>query len=186
MELRVKMKLVTRMFAVSALLFTSFSASVASAGAQVPNFSFKDANGQSHNFSEYRGKWVVANYWATYCGPCVSELPTLNNVARRYAGKVVVLGMDAGETPVGELRQFAADHHLSYPVVPTQDSTMFSMGLVYGTPTTFIVDPNGKIVGSHMGAVTTSQLTHYFRDDAPTPARKVAEKKKAECEGVIC
>lgn len=178
------MKSVTRAFAISALLFTSFAASVASAGSQVPNFSFKDANGKAHNFSEYRGKWVIANYWATYCGPCVSELPTLNNVAKRYAGKVVVLGMDAGETPTAELRQFAADHQLSYPVIPTQDSTMFAMGMVYGTPTTFIVDPNGKIVGSHMGAVTTSQLTHYFRGDARPGA--VAEKKKGECEGVIC
>ena len=84
------MKLIKRAAAL-ATLFLASTASVAIAADQVGDFSFKDVDGKTHRFSEYRGKWVIANYWATYCGPCVTELPELNNIAKQFKDKVVVL-----------------------------------------------------------------------------------------------
>lgn len=154
------MKLLKQAFAVATL----FIASVTVAAAQtVSNFSFKDINGKVHQFADYKGKWVIVNYWATYCAPCVAELPALNSVAKRFKDKVVVLGMEAGETPVKDLKQFTARRKISYPVAPTQDNTMFALGLVYGVPTTFIVNPQGQIVDTHMGAVTARQLQNYLK-----------------------
>ena len=91
------MKLIKRAIALT-LLFMVAAVPVAGA-ATVEDFSFKDINGQTHRFSDYRGKWVVVNYWATYCGPCLEELPALNGAAKRFKDKLVILGMEAGETP---------------------------------------------------------------------------------------
>lgn len=178
------MKLLTRALALSTLFVASFAATASAASsAQAPNFAFKDVDGRQHQFADYRGKWVIVNYWATYCGPCVAELPALNSVARRYKDKVVVLGMEAGETPVADLKQFANQRRISYPVVPTQDSTMFALGLVYGVPTTFIVNPQGQIVDTHMGAITVSQLQNYIRQDKQS---SIAEEKDDTCTTSVC
>lgn len=177
------MEFLKRAVTVSALFLAS-AVSVVSAN-EAPNFSFKDANGVSHRLSDYRGKWVVANYWATYCGPCVAELPTLNSVARNYRNKVVVLGLEAGETPAAELREFARKHKLSFPIIPTQKSTLddYPLGLVYGVPTTFIINPEGKVVNTQMGAVTTAQLQRYFRQDKRP---SVAKEKQDNCPTGFC
>lgn len=179
------MKLIKRAAAL-ATLFLASTASVAIAADQVGDFSFKDVDGKTHRFSEYRGKWVIANYWATYCGPCVTELPELNNIAKQFKDKVVVLGMEAGETPVKELKQFAEQKKLSYTIAPTQDSTMFSMGLLYGVPTTFIVDPQGRIVDTHMGAVTAVQLQNYIKGGNSSSLVKDKKEEKETCETGVC
>jgi len=154
-----------------AIVFFSIFA-VPALAVQPGNFSFTDINGQYHRFSDYRGKWVIVNYWSTYCGPCISELPVLKAVAQRYRGKVEVLGMDAGETPVNELKQFSRQRGLNYTVVPTQDSTMFALGLIYGVPTTFIVSPQGQIVDTHMGIMSMERISQFV--DARQPNARVA------------
>ena len=178
------MKLIKRAIALT-LLFMVAAVPVAGA-ATVEDFSFKDINGQTHRFSDYRGKWVVVNYWATYCGPCLEELPALNGAAKRFKDKLVILGMEAGETPTGELKQFVQQKKISYPVMPTQDSTMYAMGLLYGVPTTFIVNPEGEIVDTHMGAVTVAQLQSYVHDSRSGNRSAVATDKKSTCDSDIC
>jgi thiol-disulfide isomerase/thioredoxin len=178
------MKFFKRAIALSVFLLASATAAPAvAATGQVSNFSFRDVDGKQHQFSQYRGKWVVVNYWATYCGPCVAELPALNSIAKRYKDSVVVLGMDAGETPADELKEFAANRRLAYPVIPTQDSTMFALGLVYGVPTTFIVNPQGKVVDTHMGAISVSQLQNYIRQGKRA---SVAAEKDDKCVTGFC
>ncbi len=176
------MKFIKRAFALAVLLMVSVGA-VASETQKVDNFSFKDIDGKRHQFSEYQGKWVIVNYWATYCGPCIAELPALNSVAKRYKDKVVVLGMEAGETPTQELKQFIAQKKITYPVIPTQDSTMFSLGLIYGVPTTFVVNPQGEIAGTHMGAITSAMLQNYLRTDKTATATK---EKDVTCVSDVC
>jgi len=174
------MKLFKRAITLSVFLLASMASAVSAN--QAPNFSFKDVDGQRHQFSEYRGKWVIVNYWATYCGPCVAELPALNSVAKRFKDKVVVLGMEAGETPASELKQFAEQRNLAYPIVPTQDSTMFALGLIYGVPTTYIINPQGRIVDTHMGAISAAQLQNYIRPNK----RSAAVDKTENCLTDLC
>lgn len=179
------MKLFKRAIALSVFVLAS-TASIASAS-QVANFSFKDIDGRAHQFSDYRGKWVVVNYWATYCGPCVAELPALNTIAKRFKDNVVVLGMEAGETEKGDLKQFVDEHHLSYPIAPTQDNTMFAMGLIYGVPTTFIVNPKGQIVDTHMGAISVGQLQKYIsKEETSSAADETAKEKKVKAKAKAC
>ena len=176
------MKLIKRAIALVTLFLVSATA-VASETQKVQNFSFKDIDGKAHQFSEYKGKWVIVNYWATFCGPCVAEIPALNSVAKRFKDKAVVLGMEAGETPTDELKQFMAQKKIAYPVIPTQDSTMFALGLVYGVPTTFIVNPEGEIVDTHMGAITSAMLQNYLRADK---AKTSMAKDKSDCLTDFC
>jgi thiol-disulfide isomerase/thioredoxin len=176
------MKLIKRAFAL-VVLFLASATAVASETQKVENFSFKDIDGKVHQFSEYQGKWVIVNYWATFCGPCVAEIPALNSVAKRFKDKAVVLGMEAGETPTDELKQFMDQKKMAYPVIPTQDSTMFSLGLVYGVPTTFIVNPEGEIVDTHMGAITSAMLQNYLRADNNTTT---IAKDKEDCVNGFC
>ncbi|MGB3919494.1 TlpA family protein disulfide reductase [Thiothrix litoralis] len=177
------MKLIKRAFALAVLFMVSVTAVAAERPTPVENFKFKDMDGNSHQFSEYRGKWVIVNYWATYCGPCIAELPALNSVAKRFKDKVVVLGMEAGETPAAELKQFVAQKKITYPVIPTQDSTMFALGLLYGVPTTFVVNPQGEIEGTHMGAITSVMLQNYLRNDKSATASKETD---ANCITGVC
>lgn len=176
------MKLLKQAFAVATLFIASVT--VAAAAQTVGNFSFKDINGKTHQFADYKGKWVIVNYWATYCAPCVAELPALNSVAKRFKDKVVVLGMEAGETPVKDLKQFTDRRKISYPVVPTQDSTMFALGLVYGVPTTFIVNPQGQIVDTHMGAITARQLQNYLKQ--PSRQSQQHANSSDDCGVAVC
>jgi thiol-disulfide isomerase/thioredoxin len=189
------MKRITRALALAVLLIASASAGAVEKGkavaeklTPVQNFSFKDMDGTSHKFADYKGKWVVVNYWATYCGPCIAELPALNSMAKRFKDELVVLGMEAGETPAAELKQFVAQKKITYPVIPTQDSTMFALGLIYGVPTTFVVNPEGKIAGTHMGAVTASVLQNYLREDREDKNAQASAKDKKEktCDSDVC
>ncbi|MFI0398276.1 MAG: TlpA family protein disulfide reductase [Thiolinea sp.] len=152
----------------------------AAVSAQAPNFSFQDIYGKQHQFSEYKGKWVIVNYWSPQCGPCLTEIPALKQVASQYRNNVVVLGMDAGETPTADLRRFIRQKGINYTVVPTQDSTMFALGMIYGVPTTYIVSPQGQIIDTHMGAVTVDQLKGYISKEANMLSNKGSEKPCTE------
>lgn len=161
-------------------VFLSFSSLVSAQ--QVNDFSFKDINGKQHRFSDYRGQWVIVNYWSTYCGPCIAELPALKRIASQYRGKVTVLGMDAGETADHEMKQFIQQRGINYTVVPTQDSSMFALGLIYGVPTTFIVSPQGQIVDTHMGAITLQQMQRYVGQPAQQPNPNPQHSAGAACD----
>ena len=153
------------------LLLLVFIISSSAQAQSVPDFSFTDVNGKQHRFSQYRGKWVIVNYWSTYCGPCITEIPALKRIAAQYRGKVEVLGMDAGETAAPQLKQFMRQQGINYTVVPTQDSSMFALGLIYGVPTTFIVSPQGQIVDTHMGVISVQQMQRYVGQPAAAPRR---------------
>ena len=159
------------------------SATATVAAAQTPNVAFQDIYGRQHQLAEYKGKWIIVNYWSPQCGPCLSEIPALKQVAAKFRDKVVILGMDAGETPDADLRRFIRQKGINYTVVPTQDSTMFAFGLIYGVPTTYIVSPQGQIVDTHMGAVTVEQLQNYFATDNSMLSKESGAKP---CSKEVC
>lgn len=167
-----------RLFKAAALVCFMLFSSMASAQ-QVQDFTFKDINGRYHKFSDFQGKWVIVNYWSTYCGPCLAEIPALRRVAHYYRGKVVILGMDAGETPDHEMRQFMKQRGINYMVVPTQESSMFALGLIYGVPTTFIVSPQGKIVDTHMGVMTVKHMQRFI-GHPPRPVQQTQQQRQQQ------
>ena len=124
----------------------------------VKDFSFFDVDNQQSKLSDYRGKWVIANYWAIFCSPCRIEIPDLIRFVKNNPEKVVVLGMDAGMDDTETLKAFIKDQGINYPIIPTQDSTMFGFGEVRGIPTSFVISPTGELVDTHIGILSYNDL----------------------------
>ncbi len=129
---------------------------------KVKDFSFNDLEGKSHKFSEYQGKWVLVNYWATYCPPCHAEIPDIERFAQDNKEKFIVLGMDAGGSHANEIIAFKQELNISYPLIPMQESTMLSFGIIMAIPTSYVVNPKGEIVDKYVGIITYDDLDHHI------------------------
>ena len=147
---------------VSALLAAALAFGALPAVAQ-PEFSIDDIHGNTHRLSDYRGKWVVVNFWATWCPPCLDELPELVSFHDEHAEKdAVVLGVNSEDIAVERLRQFADDHLISYPLLTNAVKAELALGRVRGLPTTILVSPSGEVAARHTGAVTQRDLERYI------------------------
>ena len=122
--------------------------------AALPPIRFVDAAGRTHALTAYRGRGVVLNLWATWCAPCVAELPSLAALARAMAGtKIAVLALssDRGGAPVVE-RFYAAHRITGLPVLLDPEGTVMGLLGARGIPTTYLITPDGKEAGWVEGA----------------------------------
>jgi peroxiredoxin len=126
--------------------------------------SLPDTNGKVHTLSQYAGKWVVVNYWATFCAPCITEIPQLRRFYESHKGRdAVVLGVDFEDISADWLKDFMDSVAMTYPVLrgdPSREATPF--GAVAVLPTTFIVSPAGELVAWHAGPVTAADLDAFI------------------------
>lgn len=113
-------------------------------GAIAPTLALFAADGELIRLSDYDGRVVVLNYWATWCAPCQIEMPALQTLADRYPQQVVVLGINAGE-PVSLIRQWGVRFRLSFPLLADPDGVTADIYRLRGQPTTIIVAPDGVI-----------------------------------------
>ncbi len=121
------------------------------------NFTLTDAQGKSHSLADYRGKWVIVNFWATWCPPCLEEIPDL--VAIKDSRKdVEVIGIAMEFQDAKQVMQFADGMFVDYPIVLGDRKISDSIGQVDGLPTTFIYDPQGKLAERHVGKITRKQI----------------------------
>jgi thiol-disulfide isomerase/thioredoxin len=147
-----------------ALLLVVFLAAGRACAATGDDFTLPDLDGKAHSLSDYRGKWVLVNYWATWCPPCLEELPELEGFHNAADGRAVVLGvnMEAIERPA--LRTFVERQFLSYPILvasanPGRDQLL---GPVDGLPTSYLVAPNGEVVARQVGQVTADAINAFI------------------------
>ena len=137
------------------------------ASEMVKDFSFNDIYGDSHKFSDYKGKWVLVNYWATYCSPCLAEIPDINRFALANKDTFVSLGFDAGGSSPHEIEDFKKELNVSYLLAPNQESTMLAFGIVMAIPTSYIISPKGEIVDKFVGIITYKDLDYYVNPVKP-------------------
>jgi peroxiredoxin len=138
---------------------------VVAASAQPVDFRLPDIDGQWHRLSDYRGQWVVVNYWATWCPPCLRELPELEAFHRASVGDAVVLGVNMERIGEAALRAFVDDQSLSFPILVAGAGPERSrlVGAVDGLPTTYLVSPSGEPVARQVGEVTAEALHRFIR-----------------------
>jgi thiol-disulfide isomerase/thioredoxin len=132
-------------------------------------FDLKDTTGQAQRLADLKGKWVVVNFWATWCAPCVKEIPDFAAFAKAQGDKVRVIGValdwdETGkrETDERKVKAFAKKVGLTYSLVLGDDKSEKVFGKMKGLPTTIIYDPAGKIVFQKTGVVTPEMLSRVI------------------------
>ncbi|HEY9198958.1 MAG TPA: TlpA disulfide reductase family protein [Gammaproteobacteria bacterium] len=145
-------------------------AGMARAGSGPVDFSLPDVEGKQRSLAEFRGKWVVVNYWATWCPPCLEEMPDLQAFHDRHADKdAVVLGVNFEDIPQEQLKAFVDENFISYPVLRNGDMSPAHERLaVGGLPTTYIISPEGVPVARQIGTITGSDIERFMEKKSLT------------------
>jgi peroxiredoxin len=143
-------------------LFSTFLLGVC-AQVHAIDYSLPDLDGRLQSLDQYRGKWVVVNYWATWCGTCRKELPELASLYEKHRNQdIVVVGINFETINRQELKHFVAEHSIAYPVLRSEPVRHTPLGPVPALPTTYLIDPSGKVVAGEVGLVTRQNLDDYF------------------------
>jgi peroxiredoxin len=161
-----------RLLAVTALLAglgAGCSSTTAAKGAKdrkpAPDFTLQDANGKAVKLSDYKGKVVLLDFWATWCGPCKIEIPWFIEFQRKYKDRgFSVLGVSMDEDGWQIVKPFAEEFKMNYPVVLGNDETATAFGGVEVLPTTFIIDKEGRIVATHRGLTSKDEMEKAIED----------------------
>lgn len=135
------------------------------------DFTLTDQYGVTHTFSDYKGKTVFLNFWATWCPPCRAEMPDIQKIYEEYqdAGddSVVILGVAApdygGEESQGEIVAFLEENGYTYPVVMDAGGALFQQYGIYSYPTTFMIDKEGNIFGYVSGQLSEDIMRDIIR-----------------------
>lgn len=135
------------------LLMTGLGAAIA----EPADFTLEDLDGKPVSLSDFRGQWVVVNFWASWCPPCVRELPELVAYQTNHP-EVQVLGINFEEATAEEARAFLEPFAVNFPNLRIGTTPLEPFEPLEGLPTTTIVNPDGVIVERHMGPVTAKHL----------------------------
>lgn len=129
------------------------------------NFTLKDVHGGDVKLADYKGKVVLLNFWATWCGPCKLEIPEFVEAYARYRDKgFVILGVLSEDDPSPQdLKTFMADFKMNYPVFREHQQLAEANGELFALPTSFLIDRNGTICSKHMGAMSKEVLDREIK-----------------------
>lgn len=116
-----------------------------------PPFQLNDLNGLPVSLAEAKGKVVLLNFWATWCGPCRAEIPDLVDLQKRYADKLEIIALATEEDDPGQVRSFVQHSGINYRVAMASDDVVRAYGGVAALPTSFIIDAQGRVVQKHVG-----------------------------------
>ncbi len=144
-------KLITALSVAAVVLLFTGSAPNTPQG-KAPNFSLKTSDGKVVELSKLKGKTVVVNFWATWCGPCRAEIPGFLEVYSKYKSKgLEIVGISLDQGGWADVNPFVKKFNITYPVVLGDDKVARLYGNIDAIPTTFIVDKTGSIVKQHVG-----------------------------------
>ena len=136
-------------------------------GIPAPDFTFPGLDGKNTSLSDYKGKVVLVNIWATWCPPCVYEMPSMQKLYNEFNGKnFEILAVSIDAAGVDAVAPFMKKHKLSFPALMDPKGTIKSMYRVTGIPESFIIDKQGVLVGKIIGPRdwATQEVFGFFQD----------------------
>src|ERR1700745_3739801 len=116
-----------------------------------PAFKLNDREGKPFSLAEAKGKIVLLNFWATWCGPCRAEIPDLVDLQKRYADKLEIIALATDEDDADEVRRFVLTSGINYRVAMISDEVRLAYGGIAALPTSFVIDTQGRVVQKHVG-----------------------------------
>lgn len=132
------------------------------AGSLAPDFELKTLSGQSVHLKDLRGHPVLINFWATWCTPCIQEMPMIETRYQKYSPDLVVLGVNYGE-PESDVRSFVKTSGVTFDILLDNGQKIQELYRVRGYPTTFVVDSSGRVRAVQLGVMSESQLDGFLK-----------------------
>lgn len=128
-------------------------------------FTLTDTEGSVFTEKNTRGKYLVVNFWATWCTPCLKEIPAFVEFYNQNSNHVEILGLDYEPVNLPVINEFVERFSINYPIIlytDTNDSEYSKFGEIVGMPTTLIYSPDGELIRTFMGEVTIEDLDKYI------------------------
>ncbi|MGA9334114.1 MAG: TlpA disulfide reductase family protein [Rudaea sp.] len=135
------------------------SAAAIAATAQKPKLVVTTLDGQQFDLSKQSGKWVIVNYWATWCSPCLKELPDISAFVSAHKSTIAAIGLDYEDSDKADVEKFLKKHPLSYPVAQVDtENPPKDFDTPKGLPNTYVIAPDGHVAKTFLGPVTSKDL----------------------------
>ena len=131
---------------------------------RAPNFKLTDAEGNTVKLSDYRGKVVLLNFWATWCEPCKAEVPWFVDLQKAYEDDLVVLGVSFDEDGWTSVKPFIEQRHVNYPVMLAGPELPEQYRKIENLPATLMINRFGYITGTHLGLASKAQYERLIKD----------------------
>ncbi|MFI4955036.1 MAG: TlpA disulfide reductase family protein [Gammaproteobacteria bacterium] len=126
-----------------------------------------DTQGNPWRFSDHKGKWIIVNYWASWCKPCITEVPELEAFHQAHKEKdAIVLGVNYDFVSAAETAQLAKKYGMSYPVLISEQDPRIQLGSdpVMVLPTTFVINPEGQVIAALVGEQSQASLEDIINE----------------------
>ena len=146
-------------------LIVAMACAAAGPNGKAPNFALKTSAGKTIELEKLKGKVVVVNFWATWCGPCRKEIPGFQEVYKQYQGKgLEIVGISLDRNGWDVVKPYVEQKQIGYPVVIGDGDLADAYGGIDAIPTTFIVDKKGNIVQQHVGYMSQQELENQIKN----------------------
>lgn len=148
-----------------------------------PDFALQDMNGDNVRLSDFRGKAIVLNFWATWCPPCRREIPWFIALQKQYGPQgLQVIGVSMDATGTAAVEGFVKRTHMNYPVLKGDDHVASLYGGAEMLPTTYYIARDGRVVSSVTGLISESEVEKNIREalrqSAPRPNNQIATSSR--------
>ena len=157
------MMLLSRFAAVALAL--AFVTPLQAAMPEQPTLKVSTLDGKSFDLAAQRGHWVIVNYWATWCVPCIKEMPDISHFVATHKN-VRAIGLAYEDSEPADIKAFLARHPVVYPIAQvTVDKPLKDFDAPRGLPMTYLIDPQGKVAQRKLGPVTEALLKQWIGAD---------------------
>ena len=129
------------------------------------NFELRDTKGNIFTEKNTKGKYLVINFWASWCTPCLKEIPAFVEFYKENSGHVEILGLDFEPVNIEVINEFVERFSINYPIIlysHINDTEFNKFGEIVGMPTTIIYSPEGELLQTFMGEITVEDLNKYI------------------------